>query len=139
LLASDIDKHMPTAVEEFLRWATPVMTFRRTATTDTELAGQHVREGDRVVMFYAAANFDERVFNEPGRFDLTRTPNPHVAFGGGGPHFCLGAQLARAQLRALFTELLVRVPDLEVGEPEYETNNFIRSIKRLPCRFTPAS
>jgi cytochrome P450 len=135
LLASDIGRYMSTAVEEFLRWATPVMTFRRTATSDVELAGQHIREGDRVVMFYASANFDEKVFDDPHRFDVTRHPNPHVAFGGGGPHFCLGAQLARAQLRTLFTELLTRVPDLEIGEPRFEANDFIREVKGLPYRY----
>jgi cytochrome P450 len=135
LLTGDLERYMPSAVEEFLRWATPVMTFRRTATSDVELAGQHIREGDRVVMFYASANFDEKVFADPTRFDVTRHPNPHVAFGGGGPHFCLGAQLARAQLRTLFTELLTRVPDLEVDEPTYETNDFIREVKGMPYRY----
>jgi cytochrome P450 len=113
------------------------MTFRRTATRDAELCGETVREGDKVVLFYTAANRDETAFADPGRLDLARSPNRHVGFGGGGPHYCLGASLARTQLRSVLTELLTRVPDIEVGEPEPLVGNFINGIKRMPCRFTP--
>jgi cytochrome P450 len=134
-LAADFDGRIRVAVEEFVRWATPVITFRRTATRPVVLGGQQIGVGDWVVMFYASANRDEAVFDAPGRFDLGRTPNPHVGFGGGGPHFCLGAFLARTQLRAIFDQLLHRVPGLEVGEPEYLVSNFISGIKRLRCDF----
>jgi cytochrome P450 len=131
LLTSQFDKHIGTAVEEVVRWATPVMTFRRTATRDTEIAGQPIAAGDKVVMFYAAANRDETVFSHPERFDITRHPNEHVGFGGGGPHFCMGASLARRQLRAIFRELLGRVPNLELGDPELLVGNFIHGITKM--------
>jgi cytochrome P450 len=137
LLAADFDRHAGTAVEEFLRWATPVLTFRRTARTDTEIGGQRIAAGEKVVMFYRSGNQDESVFADPLRLDVTRDPNKHVAFGGGGPHFCLGSHLARTQLRALIGEILHRLPDLEAGEPEYLAGNFINGIKRLPVTFTP--
>lgn len=133
LLTADFNAHAQTATEEFIRWATPVMNFRRTATCDTELNGQHISAGDWVVMFYASGNRDERQFADPHRFDVTRFPNHHVGFGGGGPHFCMGAQLARTQLRALFGELLSRVPDLETGEPVYFASNLMSAVKSLPC------
>jgi len=135
LLMADFAARIDGAVEEMVRWATPVMTFRRTATRHVELRGQQISEGDKLVMFYASANRDERAFTDPHRFDILRQPNPHVGFGGGGPHFCLGYFLARTQLRAIFGELLHRVPDLEVGEPEYLVGNFIHGVKRMPCRF----
>jgi cytochrome P450 len=131
LLASDLDRYLPGAVEEMVRWATPVMTFRRTATRDADLAGQCINEGDKVVMFYVSANRDESVFTEPWRFDITRAPE-HVGFGGGGPHFCLGASLARAMLRSIFRELVTRVPQIELGEPSYLVGNFIQGIKSMP-------
>lgn len=137
-LIEDFEGRIGPAVEEMVRWATPVMTFRRTATRDTVLAGQPVAAGDKVVMFYASANRDEAEFPDPYRFDVTRHPNEHVGFGGGGPHFCMGASLARRQLRAIFGELLHRVPDLEVGTPELLVGNFIHAATRMPCRFTPA-
>jgi len=133
LLMSDLDIHMPGAVEEILRWASPVMTMRRTAVADVELGGQQIREGDKVVLYYAAANFDERIWPEPYRFDITREPNRHCSFGGRGPHHCLGAPLARSQLQVMLRELLTRVPDLEIGEPFLELSNFVAVIKRLPC------
>ena len=105
----DFSGRIDGAIDEIVRWTTPVMTFRRTATRDVELRGRHVAEGDKVVMFYPSANRDERVFADPGGFDILRHPNPHVGFGGGGPHFCLGFSLARAQLRAIFDEMLHRV------------------------------
>lgn len=136
-LVADLEAGTPAAVEELLRWASPVLTFRRTATRDTVVGGQEVAAGEKVVLFYRSANQDEAVFPDPLRLDLARTPNPHLSFGGGGPHFCLGANLARTQLHAVFTELLTRLPDLEVGEPDYLAGNFINGIKRLPARFTP--
>ncbi|WP_245906618.1 cytochrome P450 [Mycolicibacterium palauense] len=139
LLVDDLDALLPTAIEEFLRWASPVITMRRTATRDTEFSGMKILEGDKVILFYPAANFDDRIFENPYTFDIRRKPNHHLAFGGGGPHYCMGAQLARMQLRSIFTELLTRVPDLQVGEPEFELNTIISSVKRMPCSFTPAN
>jgi cytochrome P450 len=123
--------HLATAIDEILRSATPVLHFRRTATRDTELGGQAIAEGDPVVMFFESANRDEGVFEDPFRFDITRDPNPHVAFGGGGAHYCLGANLARAQLRVLFSRLADRVQSFEAGEPAYLVSNFIHGIKRM--------
>ncbi|MGH3631595.1 MAG: cytochrome P450, partial [Sciscionella sp.] len=136
-LMADFDGGIETAVEEFVRWSSPVLSFRRTARRDTEIRGQRITEGEKVVLFYLSGNRDPAVFAEPHTFDISRKPNPHVGFGGGGPHFCLGSHLARMQLRAIFDELLHRLPDIEVGEPEYLAGNFINGIKRLPCRFTP--
>jgi cytochrome P450 len=135
VLVEDYEGRIGAAVEEFVRWASPVLSFRRTARTDTEIGGQRIAAGEKVVLFYRSGNQDESVFDRPERFDVTRAPNPHVGFGGGGPHFCLGSHLARTQLSALFRELLFRLPDLEVGEPEYLAGNFINGIKRLPARF----
>ena len=130
-LAADPAERMPAAVEEIVRWATPVMTFRRTATQDTELHGQPIAAGEKVVMFYTSANRDEHAFDDPYTFDVTRSPNHHVGFGGGGPHYCLGASLARTQLRCILTELLERAPGLELGEPELLTGSFINGVKRM--------
>jgi cytochrome P450 len=128
------------AVEEFVRWATPVLTFRRTTTREVELHGTAIPSGEKVVLFYHSANRDEEAFDDPWRFDVTRDPNRHAGFGGGGPHYCLGASLARAQLRAIFTEIYKRLPDLEVGEPEmYRGGAFIHGVKRMPCSFTPTA
>ena len=132
LLVDDFDGRIGCAIEEFVRWATPVMTFRRTVTQDTELHGQHLRKGDWVVMMYSSGNRDERVFTNPNVFDIQRKPNPHVAFGGGGPHYCMGAFLAKMQLEAFFRELIFRAPTLRVGRPEYLTGNFVRAVKSLP-------
>lgn len=134
-LAEDFDSRIGMAVEEFIRYATPVMTFRRTAATDFELGGQTVGAGEKVVMFYASGNWDDAVFNQPHRFDLSRDPNPHVGFGGGGQHYCLGTHVARAQLRAIFGELLRQLPDFEAGDPEYLAGNFIHGIRSMPCTF----
>jgi cholest-4-en-3-one 26-monooxygenase len=130
---------IPGAVEEMLRWASPVLHFRRTATKDLTLGGQAIAAGDKVVIWYVSANRDERVFDDPMRFDIERSPNEHVAFGGGGPHFCLGANLARMEIRVLFEELLDRWSDLELnGEPTRLRSNFINGIKHIPIRFTAA-
>lgn len=132
LLQNDFDALIKPAMEEFVRWTTPVMTFRRTATQDTELCGQHIRKGDWVTMVYSSANRDERVFDNPYEFDITRSPNPHVGFGAGGPHHCMGAFMAKMQLESIFRELILRAPTLRVGEPEYLTGNFITAVKHLP-------
>ncbi|MGI5127330.1 cytochrome P450 [Pseudonocardia sp. CA-107938] len=132
LLLADFAGRIGSAVEEFVRWASPVLTFRRTARRDTEIRGQRIVEGEKVVMFYLSGNRDADVFAAPDRFDVTRDPNPHVGFGGGGPHFCLGSHLARTQLRSIVDELLHRLPDLTVGEPQWLAGNFINGIKRLP-------
>lgn len=134
-LMADFDNRIGTAVEEFVRWSSPVMTFRRTAAKDTEIAGQPIAAGEKVVMFYSSGNFDTAVFDHPERLDLGRHPNPHVGFGGGGVHFCLGANLARAQLRAIIGELLHQLPDISAGEPEYLVGNFIHGIRSMPCTF----
>ncbi|WP_232315749.1 cytochrome P450 [Mycobacterium celatum] len=132
-LREDFDKRIGTAVEEFIRWASPVMNFRRTAATDYELGGQTIRAGEKVAMFYASGNRDDRVFEQPHRFDLSRDPNPHIGFGGGGQHYCLGTHVARAQLRAIFGELLRQLPDIEAGDPEYLAGSFIHGIRKMPC------
>jgi cytochrome P450 len=108
LWRADLDGVSPTAVEEIVRWATPVINFRRTAARDTVVGGQEVKAGQKVVMFYNSANRDERQFPDAYRFDVTRDPNEHVGFGAGGPHFCLGANLARREIRVMFEELLLR-------------------------------
>ncbi|NKQ54219.1 cytochrome P450 [Amycolatopsis sp. K13G38] len=133
LLLENFEGRIGTAIEEFARWVTPVMTFRRTVMRDVELGGQQLSEGEWVVMFYSSGNRDERVFSEPERFDITRSPNPHVAFGGGGPHYCMGNMLAKTQLRALFDQLLHRVPELQVSDPTYLVGNFVRGVKSMPC------
>ena len=128
-----------TGVEEMLRWGTPVMHFRRTATCDTAIGGQPVTEGDKVVIWYISANRDEAVFDDPFLFDVGRDPNNHVSFGGGGPHFCLGANLARMEMKIMFEELLRRVPDMELAGPVQRLqSNFINGIKHLPVSFTPS-
>ncbi len=131
---SDFDTVSPTAVEEIVRWATPVINFRRTATRDLVVGGQEVKAGQKVVMFYNSANRDERAFPDPFRFDVSRTPNEHFGFGAGGPHFCLGANLARREIRVMFEEVLRRLPDIEItGEPDMLQSNFIHGIKRMSC------
>jgi len=136
--AADFWGVAPTAVEEIVRWATPVIHFRRTASRDTEIGGQAIAEGDKVVLWYASANRDESHFVDPFRFDVRRAGNDHVGFGAGGPHFCLGANLARREITVMFDELFRRLPDLEVtGEPAMLQSAFIHGIKRMPCAFTP--
>jgi len=126
---------LPTAIEEMLRWTSPVIYMRRTATTDTELGGQRITAGQKVVMYYGAANRDPRAFAGPDRFDISRMPNEHLAFGGGGPHFCLGSHVARVEIDAMFRELLSRLPDLEkVGETEWLPSTFISGPKHIRVR-----
>jgi cytochrome P450 len=132
LLVQDFDGRIKPATEEFVRWATPVMTFRRTATRDTVIRDQEIKEGEWVMLMYSSGNRDDRVFVDPTAFDITRSPNPHIGFGGGGPHFCMGGFLAKMQLEAFFRELIFRAPSLRVGEPEYLVGNFVRAVKSLP-------
>jgi len=136
LLLEDLDARLPDAVEEFIRWASPVMTFRRTTTREVELHGTSLPPGEKVVLFYHSGNRDERVFERPWELDVTRNPNRHLGFGGGGPHYCMGASLARTQLNAIFGEMLRVIPDIEAGEPELLRSAFIHGIKRMPCTFT---
>ncbi|WNG85837.1 cytochrome P450 [Mycobacterium sp. ITM-2016-00317] len=131
-LTAAFEQRIGGAVEEFIRWASPVMTFRRTAASDYELNGQHISAGEKVVMFYSSGNRDTSVFDRPECLDLGRDPNPHLGFGGGGRHFCLGAHVARAQLRAILGELLTQIPGLQAGEPSYVAGNFIHAVRRMP-------
>jgi cholest-4-en-3-one 26-monooxygenase len=131
---------LPGAVDEMLRYASPVMNFRRTATRDFELGGQQIKDGDKVIVFYISANRDEDQFEDPMQFDIRRTPNEHVAFGGGGPHFCLGANLARMEIKIMFDEVLDRMHDIELTGPAPRLrSNFINGIKHIPLKFTPKS
>jgi cytochrome P450 len=128
-----------SAVEEIIRFATPVIYFRRTAVRDTEIRGVPIGEGDKVVMWYASANFDEEAFADPLRFDVGRSPNEHVSFGGGGPHFCLGAWLARLEIRVLLEEVLARRLRFELaGEPRRVPSNFVNGLASLPVRVSRA-
>ncbi|HLV71464.1 cytochrome P450 [Actinomadura hallensis] len=134
LLLEDFDKYAPGAVEEIVRMSTPVIQFRRTLTRDYEMNGHQYRAGDKVLLFYNSANRDETVFENPDVFDITRSPNPHVGFGGPGPHFCLGANLARREMTVMFRELFTRVPNIRAtGEPDRLFSSFINGIKHLPC------
>ncbi len=138
-LQDDLDAMLPSAVDEMLRWVSPVIYMRRTATQGCELAGTPITTGDKVVMYYGSANRDERAFAEPDRFDVGRAPNEHIAFGGGGPHFCLGSHIARVEIQALLRELLTRLPDISpAGPAEWLASNFISGPKHLPVQFTPA-
>lgn len=138
LLLSDMDNVMPTAVEEIVRYSSPVVWMRRTLTCDTVLSGHQFHTGDKVILYYGSANRDDEVFADPDVFDVTRDPNPHVGFGGPGPHFCLGAHLARREITLMLRELYTRLPDVELaGPPEQLRSNFINGVKRLPITFTP--
>jgi cytochrome P450 len=132
-LMEDFDGRIAAAIEEFVRWASPVIQFARFVTEDTEINGQPVAAGDKVGLFYCSANRDEAVFEDPGAFNLARSSNPHLGFGGGGPHFCLGSQLAKAELRNLFRELLTRLKTVEFGEPDLLYSSFVHGVKRLPA------
>jgi cholest-4-en-3-one 26-monooxygenase len=131
---------LETGVEEMLRFVSPVMNFRRTAMADTELGGTPIAAGDKVVFFHVSANRDEEVFTDPDAFDVARSPNPHMAFGGGGPHFCLGANLARMEIRVMFEHLLDRLPDIrQAGDVQRLQSQFINGVKHLPVTFTPSA
>src|SRR5581483_9636953 len=135
LLLADFENRIEGTVEEIVRYSSPVIYMRRTLTQDHTMNGHAYREGDKVVLFYYSANRDERVFADPDRFDITRSPNPHVGFGGAGPHFCLGAHLARREITVMLRELLTRVPRIRAGEPDRLLSSFVNGIKRLPCDF----
>jgi cholest-4-en-3-one 26-monooxygenase len=129
---------IPSAADEIVRWVTPVHLFRRTALQDVELGGKTIKKGDKVVIFYTSANRDESVFSDPDVFDIAREPNPHVGFGGGGPHFCLGRHLAKLEIECFFRSLLERVERVElVNEPRRLRSNFIMGIKEMTVRFVP--
>ena len=131
---------LPTAVDEMLRFVSPVMNFRRTAMVDLTMSGTKMKAGDKVVFFHASANRDEDVFDSPDTFDISRDPNPHIAFGGGGPHFCLGTNLARMEIRVMFEHLLDRMPDIsQDGDVQRLQSQFINGVKHLPVAFTPSA
>ena len=141
-LRANIDdkEYVSRAIDEVLRWATPVQHFRRTASTDTEIRGQAIKAGDKVLIWHVSANRDEEVFEEPFRFDIERRENEHISFGGGGAHFCLGANLAKLELEIIFQEIVRRMPDLRLAaEPDFLRSNFISGIKRMPVTFTPGT
>jgi len=138
-LKEDPEGRMEIAVEEILRWASPVLHFKRTTTADTEIRGTEIKEGDQVVMWYISANRDEDVFDDPYTFDVTRDPNPQIAFGGGGNHFCLGANLARCEISIMFEELLARTTDIEILAPPTFSgltidNPVLGAVRELPVR-----
>ncbi len=140
MLVDDPEGRIAAATEEILRWASPVMYFRRNATKDFELRGHTIKAGEKISLWYISGNRDEDIWADPFTFDITRDPNPHIAFGGGGPHFCLGAQLARMEIHVLFEELAKRVPRVEqLGAPEPLRSNFIGGIKHLPVDLSAAS
>jgi cytochrome P450 len=132
-LMEDFENRIGPAVEEFVRYSSPVLQFARFVTEDTEINGHPVSAGDKVGLFYCSANRDEAVFEDPAAFNLQRSPNPHLGFGGGGPHFCLGNQLARTELRNLFRELLTRLTTVEFGEPDLLHSSFVHGVKRVPA------
>ncbi|MEO3788382.1 cytochrome P450 [Actinocorallia sp. B10E7] len=134
LLLEDFDARIGPAIEEVVRWVTPVMTFRRTATQDTVLGGQEIRKGEWVAIFYSSGNRDAAVFDDPEVFDITRTPNKHVGFGGGGPHYCMGHFLAKMQLRHIFQQLFTRAPGITFGEPQPLVGNFVHAISHMEYR-----
>jgi methyl-branched lipid omega-hydroxylase len=137
LLAGDLDLRLAGAVEEIVRHASPVIWMRRTLTSDFTMNGHDYKTGDKTLLMYWSANRDESVFTDPARFDITRQPNPHVGFGGPGPHFCLGAHLARREITVMLRELLRRVPDVRAAaEPDRLLSSFINGIKHLPCEFS---
>ncbi len=136
-LQENLDALLPTAVEEMLRFVSPVIYMRRTAACDLELGGKRIRTGDKVVMYYGSANRDESVFPDPDRFEVGRMPNEHIAFGGGGTHFCLGAHIARLEIQVMLREILTRLADIEpAGPAQWLASNFISGLRRLPVKFT---
>jgi methyl-branched lipid omega-hydroxylase len=135
---ADVDGVTPTAVDEIVRWATPVIFMRRTVTEATTLSGQDFAEGDKCILFYNSANRDEDIFENPQTFDVTRSPNPHIGFGAAGPHFCLGAHLAKREITVMWRELFKHLPDIRAtAEPDRLLSSFINGIKHLPCSFSP--
>jgi cytochrome P450 len=138
LWQADLEGRAATAVDEIVRWASPVIWMRRTLSEPATLSGTELEAGDKVILMYSSANRDEDVFEDPYRFDVLREPNPHLGFGAAGPHFCLGAHLARREIRVMFRELFRRVPDVAAtSEPDRLRSSFVNGIKHLPCAFTP--
>jgi cytochrome P450 len=138
LVRGDLDGRLDAAIEELLRWVSPVVYMRRTATRQTVLGDREIAAGDKVVMYYGSANRDRRAFTDPDVLDVSRWPNDHVAFGGGGPHFCLGAHLGRSEIDAMLREILTRLEGLRVAQqPEWLTSTFISGVKHLPVEFAP--
>jgi methyl-branched lipid omega-hydroxylase len=136
LLLADLDERLPGTVEEVVRYATPVTWMRRNVKTDVDLLGQTYYAGDRVIMYYISANRDERVFTDPYSFDISRSPNPHVGFGAPGPHFCLGAHLARREVTLMLRELFTRLPGIHATAPPVrQRGSFVNAITSLPCAF----
>ncbi|MCK9247389.1 MAG: cytochrome P450 [Solirubrobacteraceae bacterium] len=137
LLQEDMDGRIDGAIEEILRVASPLVHMRRTATEDVQIRDAQIKKGDKVVLWYCSGNRDEEVYEDPDRFDILRDPNRHVAFGGGGPHYCLGNALGRTTLKSLIREVYGTMPDIKAEEPDYQANNFINGIHRLQVRWTP--
>jgi methyl-branched lipid omega-hydroxylase len=136
LLLADFDQRIAPAVEEIVRYVSPVIWMRRSVTRDAEINGYQLRDGDKCALIYWSANRDEAVFDDPLRFDITRSPNPHVGFGGAGPHFCLGAHLARREITVMLRELMLRVPSIRAAsEPDRLLSSFINGIKHVQCEF----
>ena len=139
LYRSDPDKYADTMVDEVVRWATPVLNFRRQAMRDYEIGSVQIKENDKIVMWHIAANRDPRAFDDPWTFDITRSPNDHVGFGGGGPHYCLGSNLAKMEIRLMFKGIAERLPDIRLaGDVAYLRSNFIGGVKSMPVEFTPS-
>lgn len=140
LLMEDLDGRADAAVEEVLRHSTPVMQFRRTATRDAQIRGVDIAEGDKVVLWYCSGNRDEEIFDDSGKFDITRDPNKHLGFGAGGPHYCMGAAMGRQMMKSALKEIYTRMPDIQLaGEPTHQINNFMHGVAAMPVRWTPAA
>jgi cytochrome P450 len=137
LLVEDVEGRVDGAVEEIMRYVSPVMHMRRTLTQDTVVRGVEMKAGDKVVFWYRSGNRDEDIFENALAFDITREKSHHLGFGGGGPHYCLGAALARTMLRSILVEIYTRIPDIETGEPDFLVANMMNGIKRLPVTWTP--
>jgi cytochrome P450 len=136
-LLEDFEGRIDNAVEELLRWKPPLLHFRRTAVSDYEIQGKTIKAGDKVVLWYVSGNYDERAYDNPNTFDITRTPNMHLAFGAGGPHYCMGNALGRQMIKSSLRELFTQMPDLEVGEPEPLLSNFMNGVITIHGKWTP--
>ncbi|MEA2169753.1 MAG: hypothetical protein QOF76_3053 [Solirubrobacteraceae bacterium] len=137
LLLSDFEKYIDGAVDEVLRWSSPILHMRRQVLEDYEIGGKTLKAGDKLALFYCSGNRDEEYFPDPMTFDITRKPNLHMAFGGGGPHFCMGSVLGKQMIKCALEEVYTRMPDISIGEPEYLESSFMHGVKRLPGSWTP--
>ncbi|MFA9273075.1 MAG: cytochrome P450 [Baekduiaceae bacterium] len=137
LLVEDVPGRIDSAVEEVIRWVSPLIHMRRTAKADIEVRGQQIKAGDKVVLWYCSSNRDEKYWGNPFDFDIFRSPHRHPGFGGGGPHYCLGAAVARTTLKSLLSEIYTRIPDIEAPDPDFLVANFINGIRTLPAEWTP--